>query len=254
MNKINKLLNKICYIYLKIKGIVLLFALIFLYLFDDNSKETVFIEVIVLLYVIVHSILSKILESEEGSEYRKFLINEIEQEDNLSNKEKNDEKIKDNNEENIETKKSDKKDILIQMLNNNDEITDYFKISKRQAQSSFWFSIIACIIGIVAICLSLYAVFEIKDMKFAIVSIAGGTITELIAGTVLVIHNKSALQLNYYYDALHENEKFLSAINLAEKLDDYTKRQIYIEIIKKQIGIERKDKKEVKDTDENNSN
>lgn len=54
-------------------------------------------------------------------------------------------------------------------------------------------------------CLSLYAIFKIDDMQFAIIGIVGETITELIAGIVLVIHNKSALQLNYYYDALHEN-------------------------------------------------
>jgi len=132
-------------------------------------------------------------------------------------------------------KRTDQRDILLQMLKNNDEITDYFKISKRQAESSFWFSIIACIIGILTICLSLYAVIWLKDMQFAIVGIAGGSITELIAGTVLIIHNKSALQLNYYYDALHENEKMLSAINLADKLGDNERAQIYIEIIKAQI-------------------
>ncbi len=33
----------------------------------------------------------------------------------------------------------EQKDILIQMLKNNDETTDYFKISKRQAQSSLVF-------------------------------------------------------------------------------------------------------------------
>ena len=54
-------------------------------------------------------------------------------------------------------------------------------------------------------CLSLYAIFKIDDMQFAIIGIVGETITELIAGIVLVIHNKSALQLNYYYDALHKN-------------------------------------------------
>ena len=41
-------------------------------------------------------------------------------------------------------------------------------------------------------CLSLYAIFKIDDMQFAIIGIVGETITELIAGIVLVIHNKSA--------------------------------------------------------------
>lgn len=83
--------------------------------------------------------------------------------------------------------------------------------------------------------MDIYAVFEIEEVKFAIISIAGGTVTELIAGTVLVIHNKSALQLNYYYDALHENKKILSAINLADKLDKKSRRKMYERIIKSQI-------------------
>lgn len=131
--------------------------------------------------------------------------------------------------------KSDKKDIIALMLKNNDETMEYFQISKNQAKSSFLFSIIACIVGIVMIGISLYSVFKMKDTQFAIISIVGGAVTELIAGTVLVIHNKSALQLNYYYDALHENEKFLSAINLADKLEDDDKRDMYIEIIRAQI-------------------
>ena len=124
----------------------------------------------------------------------------------------------------------EQKDILIQMLKNNDETTDYFKISKRQAQSSLVFDYF------------LYnrnyndmSIFKIDDMQFAIIGIVGETITELIAGIVLVIHNKSALQLNYYYDALHENEKFLSAINLVDKLEDTEKTQMYIEVIRAQI-------------------
>ena len=58
---------------------------------------------------------------------------------------------------------------------------------------------------------------------------------------VLWIHNKSALQLNYYYDALHENEKFLSAINMADKLSKEKKEEMYIEIIRKQIAFHEKD-------------
>ncbi|MDE6853268.1 MAG: hypothetical protein K2J67_12445 [Lachnospiraceae bacterium] len=121
------------------------------------------------------------------------------------------------------------------MLKNNGEITKYFKISKEQAKLSFLFTIIYCVIGIVMIGLSIYGFFTMKDTQFGIIGIVGGAITELIAGTVLVIHNKSALQLNYYYDALHENEKTLSAIDLADKLPEDQMVKMYIEIIRAQI-------------------
>ena len=65
-----------------------------------------------------------------------------------------------------------------------------------------------------------------------------GSISELISGTVFWVHNKSALQLNHYYDALHENEKFLSAVNIADKLSPEKKEEVLIEIIHKQIGNE----------------
>lgn len=181
---------------------------------------------------------NKILQTD--SEYRKFLIKEIEGQENEKNKSELEEDT------DFTERKVEQKNILMQMLKNNDETTDYFKISKKQAQSSFWFSIIACIIGIIMICLSLYAIFKIEDTQFAIIGIVGGTITELIAGTVLVIHNKSALQLNYYYDALHENEKFLSAINLADKLEDTERTQMYIEVIKAQIKQNNKKEKDEK--------
>lgn len=210
------------------------------------------ISMLMILFCSVFSIIYVIYiykNSEEDSEYRSFLIREIEERENsetIQQKELEDEsEAKEENKEILE-KKSEQKDILMQMLKNNDETRDYFKISKQQAQSSFWFSIIACIIGIIMICLSLYAVFEIKDTEFAIIGIAGGTITELIAGTVLVIHNKSALQLNYYYDALHKNEKILSAINLADKLENAEKTEMYIEIIKSQIRESKEKMKEEK--------
>lgn len=161
------------------------------------------------------------VDIEKRDDYREYLVNELE-------------------------KNESEKDIITLMIKNSDEIADYFKISKRQARSSFAFSIIACIIGIVMIGLSLYAVFSIKDTEFAIIGVIGGSVTEVIAGTVLVIHNKSALQLNYYYDALHQNEKFLSAINLADKLGKDKKEQIYIEIIRTQIKFDEKIKEEKK--------
>lgn len=208
--------------------------------------------IIILFISSIVSVIDKIFtikNSEEDSQYRNFLLKEIEDRENsetIVQKETEEESESETESKEILEKKSEQKDILMQMLKNNDETTDYFKISKRQAQSSFWFSIIACIIGIIMICLSLYAVFEIKDTEFAIIGIVGGTITELIAGTVLVIHNKSALQLNYYYDALHENEKILSAINLADKLENTEKTQMYIEIIKSQIRESEEKAKEEK--------
>ena len=89
-----------------------------------------------------------------------------------------------------------------------------------------------------------------KNLGISIIAALSGAITEIISGVVLWIHNKSALQLNYYYDSLHENEKFLSAVNIADKLSEEKKEDMYIEIIRKQIDIRTKEKEgSASDTD-----
>lgn len=222
------------------------------------NKFTLTIFTIIIFALVILSMLYQITENKDKYEYREYLLDELNP--SKTNEELNEDKKenKDGSENNgvdkkntVITEKLEKKDIIALMLKNNDETKEYFKISKNQAKSSFWFSIIACIVGIAMIGISLYGVFKMKDTQFAIIGIVGGAITELIAGTVLVIHNKSALQLNYYYDALHENEKFLSAINLADKLDDDTKRDMYIEIIRAQIQSAKDYKKEGQNSGKN---
>lgn len=147
--------------------------------------------------------------------------------------------VKTNKEKDIEVdiiKKTDNRDIIALMIKNYGEITEYFKISKRQAKSSYCFAMISCIAGICILVVSIYGVLVIANKELAIVGIISGAIVEVISGTVLWVHNKSALQLNHYYDALHENEKFLSAINLADKLCDRKREEMYVEIIRKQIN------------------
>lgn len=128
-------------------------------------------------------------------------------------------------------------DIFALMLKNNDEINEYFKISKSQAKVSFYFSIFACILGFIMLGFAVYGVFQIENMQIAIVGTVSGAITEVIAGTVLIIHNKSALQLNHYYDALHQDERFLSAVSMAQQLSDENREDMYMEIIRKQIEV-----------------
>lgn len=134
-------------------------------------------------------------------------------------------------------KRNSNTDIFALMLKNNDEINEYFKISKRQAKVSFYFSIFACILGFIMLGVAVYGVFQIENIKIAIVGTVSGAITEVIAGTVLIIHNKSALQLNHYYDALHQDERFLSAVSMAQQLSDENREDMYMEIIRKQIEV-----------------
>ena len=128
------------------------------------------------------------------------------------------------------------------MLKNHIEIKEYFRISKNQSKFSFYFSIISSVIGIIVVIIAASGMMVFKNLGISIIAAASGAITEIISGIVLWIHNKSALQLNYYYDSLHENEKFLSALNIADKLSEEKRENMYMEIIRKQIDIQPKDK------------
>lgn len=168
--------------------------------------------------------------------YREYLVRELanENERNTSN---TSEKSKNKSDENTSL---DKKDIFALMLKNHDEINEYFKISKWQAKIAFWLSVIACICGLGTLIFGVYSVFILNNINVSIISIVSGSISEVIAATVFWVHNKSALQLNHYYNALHENEKFLSAVNMADKLNEENRERMIMEIIRNQIVIQNK--------------
>lgn len=129
------------------------------------------------------------------------------------------------------------KDVIALMLKNNDEIAEYFRISKSHVKISFWISAISCIVGVFALMTGVYGILLLKDTTVSLIGLISGAVSEVISGTVFWVHNKSALQLNRYYDSLHENERFLSSITLVEKLSIEKKDDAYLEIIRKQIGI-----------------
>ncbi len=156
---------------------------------------------------------------------------------------KNDSKIGESEKKNIVNR-----DAIEEMIKNNREIAEYFKISKRQEKISYGISIFCSIIGVFMLLSSVIAIGLNEEIEPTIIKIIGGTITEFVSGIVLWIHNKSLEQLNYYYKSLHENEKFLSAINLADKLGDTEKKQMYMEIIKAQVSV----KRDVEEKEENN--
>lgn len=171
-------------------------------------------------FVIVEKIES---HKEKNNPYRKYLIENLQI--IASNTEKEDTK----------EKEESPKDIIALMLKNNDELTEYFQISKSQSRWSFWLSSLACISGIIILGITIYSVITLKQTDIAVVGVISGAITELIAGTIFWLHNKSALQLNHYYDALHENEKVLLAINLTNTLSPEERENMCKEIIRTQI-------------------
>lgn len=133
----------------------------------------------------------------------------------------------------------DATDIIELMLLNMKEIKEYYVLSKTMSKRSFrsfLLSVIMCIFGFIIISASIIAMFVI-DISFtqSVVPVIGGAIVEVIAGTSLVVYKKSLEQLNQYYDSLHNNERFLSLVNIVDKLSDDKKDETYINIINNQL-------------------
>jgi len=115
------------------------------------------------------------------------------------------------------------------LLKNCEDSGEYFKLSLSHAKFSFWFSIVACSLGLIGVGLAVWQAFVMHNIQAALIPTIGAVIAEFIAATVFWVHRKSANQLNRYYDSLHEIEVFLSTIDVIqlmswEKQDDAYQR------------------------------
>lgn len=121
------------------------------------------------------------------------------------------------------------------------EIREFYALSKTMAKKSFILAVIMCILGFIVIASSIYAIFFI-DISFveSLIPIIGGTVVELIAGTSLSVYKKSLEQLNQYYESLHNNERYLSLVNLVDRLSDNKKDDTYVNIINSQLELLKK--------------
>lgn len=116
------------------------------------------------------------------------------------------------------------------------EIREFYSLSKAMAKKSFVLAVTMCVLGFGIILLTIFALF-FTDITFmeSIVPVIGGSVVEVIAGTSLIVYKKSLEQLNQYYEALHNNERYLSLVNLVDKLTDDKKDETYINIINSQL-------------------
>lgn len=132
-------------------------------------------------------------------------------------------------------------DIIELMLLNMKEIKEYYILSKTMAKRSFVLAVTMCILGFVVILSSIVTIFFVDiSLMELLVPVIGGSIVEVIAGTSLSVYKKSLEQLNQYYESLHNNERFLSLVNLVNKLSDDKKDETYINIINNQLEVLKK--------------
>ena len=135
-----------------------------------------------------------------------------------------------------DAKEAEENDALKLMLVNMEEIKAYYTLSKAQAKDSFRLSVWMCILGfILLVAAVVLPFFTSGKYEVSIITAIGGAIVEIIAGTSLFVYKNSLTQLNHYYESLHDNERFLSTVNLVSKLSPEKQDDMYIEIIRSGI-------------------
>lgn len=138
--------------------------------------------------------------------------------------------------ENNKEQTDDNRDIIELMIANMKEINEYYVLSKRMTRQSFILAVCMCIGGFMIISISVaFILINNLEAKEAIIPVISGAVIEAIAATTLIVYKKSLEQLNRYYDALHNNEIFLSSVNLVSKISTERRDQMYEYIIKTKL-------------------
>lgn len=117
-------------------------------------------------------------------------------------------------------------DVFKLLYKNVRESTEYYIISKRQANKSFTLAIISCFLGVV-IYICGFVIVAILDKDITIFTTIAGTVVELIAGLSFWVYNKCIKQLNEYHKRLNSTEKYLTSIQMADKMSENGREEMY---------------------------
>ncbi|MBD5534505.1 MAG: hypothetical protein HDQ99_02370 [Lachnospiraceae bacterium] len=123
-------------------------------------------------------------------------------------------------------------DVFKLLYKNVRESTEYYIISKRQANKSFILAIISCVFGVV-IYICGFLIVAISNKDIAIFTTIAGTVVELVSGLSFWMYNKSLKQLNEYHKRLSSTEKYLISIQMADKMETTKREGMYSWIIER---------------------
>ncbi|WP_291285388.1 hypothetical protein [Flavobacterium sp.] len=131
----------------------------------------------------------------------------------------------------------DNQDVLHLMIQNVAELREYYVINKQQARNSFSAALFISILGFLLFASGFVLSYTMPDKSDIIpYSTVGGSIIEIIAGLFFWLYSKAIRQINIFHTSLQSTEKFLTAIQLVDKVSIDKKDDIYREIISKIIN------------------
>ena len=199
----------------------------FVYLFLDNikqrEKDREDNEINVYLQRLNNSSADKIKINEHSKTKKPFFAHgNSSQDDNKNN----------NTTKNTKTQDEPIMDPLVLMQVNLANIREYYIWSQKQAKHAFSLAVGMCICGFLLLAFSiLVPILWNVNIELSIITATGGAVVELIAGTALIVYRGSVKQLNYYHKSLHEDERFLSSVNLIDKFKNEEKYDKILEDI-----------------------
>lgn len=118
------------------------------------------------------------------------------------------------------------KDIVSLMIDNVSELKGYYVISKRQANRAFSATLIICVLGFVVFVSGIAANVFAKQNVLVYTTLSG-SIIEIISGLFFWLYKRTIAQLNLYHERLGATEKYLIAMQLAEKVSSDKKDETY---------------------------
>jgi hypothetical protein len=130
----------------------------------------------------------------------------------------------------------DTSDVLKLMRRNVAELKEYYTINKQQARNAFTSALIVCFLGFILFAAGVIASYVSKDNNIIIYSTVSGTIVEVVSGLFFWLYSKSLKQINLFHESLRKTEKFLTAVQLAERITESKKDKIYTYIIENILG------------------
>ncbi|RPF55264.1 TRADD-N-associated membrane domain-containing protein [Aquisalibacillus elongatus] len=126
---------------------------------------------------------------------------------------------------------------------NLNQTTEYYTINKSQARKSFTASVTAIVAGLITILVGIWLIYFKENITTSVISFASGVLLEIIGGMYFHLYNKSLEQLNYFYGKLERMQDIMVAIELANGINDETKKvelqeKIIVKLIERSSAIE----------------
>lgn len=103
------------------------------------------------------------------------------------------------------------------MIKNVAELREYYIISKQQANKSFSSALLICFLGFVVF-ISGIIMSYLSNQNVIIYTTVSGSIVEVVSGLFFWLYKNSIYQLNIYHERLGTTEKYLTAMQLIEKM------------------------------------